>query len=75
MTSLFSFRPVPALLFDSILRNEPNGKMIGRLQLGNVNFEPSYAMIGIFIPMDVAVAGVIEEGISESNKMSELFVP
>ena len=49
--------------------------MIGRLQLGNVNLELTYAMIGIFILMDVAVAGVIEEGISESNKMSELFVP
>jgi len=47
--------------------------MIGRLQLGNVNFEPTYAMIGISIPMDVAVAGVIEEGIDECNKMSEFY--
>jgi len=49
--------------------------MIGRLQLGNVNFEPTYAMIGILIPTDIGVAGVIEEGIDECNKMSEFFVP
>jgi hypothetical protein len=49
--------------------------MIGRLQFGNINFEPAYAMIGILIPMDVAVVGVIEEGIGECNMMSELLFP
>jgi hypothetical protein len=30
------FRPVPAFILNSILKNELNGKMIGRLQVGNV---------------------------------------
>jgi len=32
-------------------------------------------MIGILIPMDVAVGKVIEEGISECNKMGEFLLP
>ena len=46
--------------------------MIGRLQLGNVNVEATYAMIGIRIPMDVAV-GVIERGMGECKKTSEFL--
>jgi hypothetical protein len=40
-----------------------------------INFEATYAMIGILIPMDVSVGEVIEEGISECNKMSEFLFP
>ena len=44
-------------------------------EIEEINFESNYAMIGIFIPMDVAVGKVIEEGISECNKMVEfLFI-
>ncbi len=44
-------------------------------EIEEINFETNYAMIGIFIPMDVAVGEVIEEGISECNKMVEfLFI-
>jgi hypothetical protein len=35
-TSFFSFRLGPAFLLYSILRIENDGKMIGRLQVGNV---------------------------------------
>jgi len=38
-----------------------------------INFESSYAMIEILIPMSVAVGDVIEEGISECNKMEEFL--
>ena len=42
-------------------------------EIEEINFEATYAMIGILIPMDVAVGEVIEEGISECNKMSEFL--
>jgi hypothetical protein len=44
-------------------------------KIEEINFETTYAMIGILIPMDVAVGEVIEEGISECNKMSEFLFP
>src|SRR4030042_1819260 len=39
------------------------------------NFEATYGMVGILIPMDVAVGEVIEGGISECNKTNEFFFP
>ena len=42
-------------------------------EIEEINFEPNFAMIGILIPMDVAAANVIEEGISECNKMHEFL--
>jgi hypothetical protein len=42
--------------------------------IDEINFEATYAMIGILVPMDVAVGEVIEEGISECNKMSEFLL-
>lgn len=42
-------------------------------EIEEINFETNYAMIGIFIPMDVAVGDFIEEGISECNKMGEFL--
>ena len=42
-------------------------------EIEEINFEAAYAMIGILIPMDVAVGEVIEEGISECNKMVEFL--
>ncbi|MFH1335214.1 MAG: hypothetical protein ABII96_01740 [Candidatus Zixiibacteriota bacterium] len=44
-------------------------------EIEEINCEATYAMIGILIPMDVAVGEVIEEGISECNKMSEFLFP
>jgi hypothetical protein len=44
-------------------------------EIEEINFGATYAMIGILIPMDVAVGEVIEEGISECNKMSEFLSP
>jgi hypothetical protein len=42
-------------------------------EIEGINFESTYAMIGILIPMDAAVGDVIEEGISECNKMEEFL--
>ena len=44
-------------------------------EIEEINFESTYAMIGILIPMDIAVGEVIEGGISECNKMSEFLFP
>jgi len=44
-------------------------------EIEEINFEATYVMIGILIPMDVAVGKVIEEGISECNKMGEFLLP
>jgi hypothetical protein len=44
-------------------------------EIEEINFEAAYATIGILIPMDVAVAEVIEEGITECNKMTEFLLP
>jgi len=46
-----------------------------RSEIEEISFEATYAMIGILIPMDVAVGEVIEEGISECNKMSKFLFP
>jgi hypothetical protein len=46
-----------------------------RSEIEEISFEATYAMIGILIPMDVAVGEVIEQGISECNKMSEFLFP
>jgi len=44
-----------------------------RSEIEEISFEANYAMIGILVPMDVAVGGVVEEGITECNKMGELL--
>ena len=44
-------------------------------EIEEISFEATYAMIGILIPMDVAVGEVVEEGISECNKMGEFLLP
>ncbi len=44
-------------------------------EIEEINLGATYAMIGILIPMDVAVGEVIEEGISECNKTSEFLSP
>jgi len=46
-----------------------------RSEIEEINFEATYAMIGILIPMDVAVGEVMEGGISECNKMGDFLVP
>jgi hypothetical protein len=43
-------------------------------EIEEINFEINYAMIGIFIPMDIPVGDVIEEGISECNTMNEFLI-
>ena len=42
-------------------------------EIEEINFETNYAMIRILIPIDVAVGDVIEEGISQCNKMEEFL--
>jgi len=42
-------------------------------EIEEINFEGTYAMIGMLIPMDTAVGEIIEEGISECNKISEFL--
>jgi len=44
-----------------------------RSQIEEINFEATYTMMGILIPMDAAVGEVIEEGISECNKIDEFL--
>jgi hypothetical protein len=42
-------------------------------EIEEINFETTYVVIEILIPMDVAVGDVIEEGISECNKTGEFL--
>jgi hypothetical protein len=42
-------------------------------EIEEINFEVTYAMIGILIPMDIAVGEIIEEGISECNNIGEFL--
>ncbi len=44
-------------------------------EIEEINFEANNGMIGILIPMGVAVGEVIEGGISECNKTSEFLSP
>jgi len=44
-------------------------------QVEEINLEATYAMIGMLIPMDIAVGEIIEEGISECNNISEFLLP
>jgi hypothetical protein len=44
-------------------------------EIEEINFEATYLMIEILIPMEVAVGKVIEEGISECNTMGEFLSP
>ncbi len=44
-------------------------------EIEEIDFETTYAMIRILVPMDVAVGEVIEEGISECKKRSEFLIP
>jgi hypothetical protein len=46
-----------------------------KCEIEEMNFEAAYAMMRILIPMDVAVGEVIEEGISECNKVNEFLFP
>jgi hypothetical protein len=46
-----------------------------RSEIEEISFEATYVMIGILIPMDVAVGEVIEQGMSECNKGSEFLFP
>jgi len=46
-----------------------------RSEIEEISFEATYVMIGILIPMDVAVGEVIEQGISECNKTGEFLFP
>lgn len=42
-------------------------------EIEEINFEATYAMIGMLIPMDIAVGEIIEEGISECNNIGEFL--
>jgi hypothetical protein len=44
-------------------------------EIEEISFEATYGMVGILIPMDVAVGEVIEGGISQCNKTSEFLFP
>lgn len=43
-------------------------------QIEEIDFETTYAMIGMLIPMDIAIGKVIEEGITECNKKREFLL-
>ena len=42
-------------------------------QIEEINLEETYAMIGMLIPMDIAVGEIIEEGIGECNNTGEFL--
>ena len=42
-------------------------------EIEEINYENNYALLGICIPMDVAVAKVIEKGIRECNRVGEFL--
>ena len=42
-------------------------------EIEEINFEATYAMIRMLIPMDIAVGEIIGEGISECNKISKFL--
>jgi hypothetical protein len=42
-------------------------------EIEEIHFRPDYAMIGMLIPVDVAVGNVIEEGIRECNKTDDFL--
>ncbi len=42
-------------------------------QIEEINFGVTYAMIGMLIPMDIAVGEIVEDGISECNKINEFL--
>jgi len=42
-------------------------------EIEEINFETTYAIIGILIPMDIAVGEIIEKGIDECNKIGEFL--
>ncbi len=42
-------------------------------EIEEINFGTNYAMMGILVPMDVAVSGVIEEGIRRCNRLGEIL--
>jgi hypothetical protein len=42
-------------------------------EIEEINFEATYAMIGMLIPMYIAVGEIIEEGISECNNIGEFL--
>jgi len=44
-----------------------------RSQIEEISLEATYAMVGMLIPMDIAVGEIIEEGISECNKVNEFL--
>jgi len=45
-----------------------------RSEIEEINYGTNYAMIGILVPMDVAVGEVIEGGISRCNRMGEVLL-
>jgi hypothetical protein len=42
-------------------------------KIEEINFEGTYALIGMLIPMDIAVGEIIGEGIGECNKIGEFL--
>jgi hypothetical protein len=44
-------------------------------EIEEINFEATYAMIRMLIPMDIAVGELIEEGISKCNNNGEFLFP
>lgn len=42
-------------------------------EIEEINVETNYALMGILVPMDVAVGEVIEEGIRRCNRVGEIL--
>jgi len=52
---------------DTVKREFETASRKHKSEIEEINFEATYAMIGMLIPMDVAVGEIIEEGINECN--------
>ena len=52
---------------DTLKREFETASRKHKSEIEEINFEATYAMIGMLIPMDVAVGEIIEEGINECN--------
>jgi len=58
---------------DTLKREFETASRKHKSEIEEINFEATYAMIGMLIPMDIAVGEIIEEGIGECNNTGEFL--
>jgi hypothetical protein len=58
---------------DTLKREFETASRKHKSEIEEMDFEATYAMIGMLIPMDIAVGEIIEEGISECNNIGQFL--